>query len=123
MATIASSALDSGGSNQRVRYIATPKSDFPKIIRPIDRGLPARRHVERIASFQKDPVPSAPRPDMHRCLEEGTYHEHSSGLFRDFPFREMHFGAVMFDFQQTRNPTYLQKTPLLHGFNGRSERI
>lgn len=29
---------------------------------------------------------------------EGTYRERPSGLFRDFPLREMHFGAVLFRF-------------------------
>src|SRR5258708_3189869 len=70
---------------------------------------------------------------IHKCILalveptvvslDRTYQEHSSGLFRDFPFREMHFDAVLFRLSADTKSNTPAKPPFFRGFIGRSERI
>src|SRR5882724_9779073 len=62
---------------------------------------------------------------IHRCIPalvehtvvslDRTYHEHSSGLFRDFPFREMRFDAVLFRFSADTKSNTPAKPPFFRG--------
>jgi hypothetical protein len=88
----ANSTLDGGGSHQPVRYIATPHC---AISVQLTARSPARRDIERHAKVRVQKTWCIPRPGPLVSLEE-TYHEHSSGLSRDFSFRKMYFGAVLF---------------------------